>query len=60
MMLKSLEIAVLATGGELLSGELSDSNSASIARHLAGIGLSLNEVRVVGDREADIADALLQ
>jgi competence/damage-inducible protein CinA-like protein len=56
----TLDIAVLATGTELLSGELSDSNSAAIARALASIGLSLREIRVVGDREQDIAEALLQ
>jgi competence/damage-inducible protein CinA-like protein len=53
-------IAVLATGTELLSGELSDSNSAVIARQLAGVGLQLAEVRVVGDSEADISAALKQ
>ncbi|HKI51479.1 MAG TPA: competence/damage-inducible protein A [Geothermobacteraceae bacterium] len=53
-------IAVLATGTELLSGELSDSNSAVIARQLARVGLQLAEVRVVGDSEADISAALQQ
>lgn len=53
-------VAVLATGSELLSGELSDSNGAVIARQLAGIGLALSEIRVVGDGESEIADALQQ
>lgn len=55
-----LTVAVLATGNELLSGETIDSNSAVIARQLASIGLSLAEIRVVGDREAEIATALRQ
>jgi nicotinamide-nucleotide amidase len=54
------DIAVLATGSELLSGELSDSNSAAIARALASVGLALREIRVVGDAEQDIAEALQQ
>lgn len=56
----AVTIAVLATGSELLSGELSEGNAAIIARQLAGIGLSLSEIRVVGDREAEIAEALQQ
>jgi len=55
-----LSIAVLATGDELLSGELSDTNSATIARELAGHGLALQRVMVVGDREPLIAEALDQ
>lgn len=56
----TLTIAVLATGEELLSGELSDTNSAVIARELAAHGLALQQVRVVGDREQSIAAALDQ
>jgi len=60
MIFPPLDIAVLATGSELLSGELSDTNSAAIARCLAGRGLGLKRVLVVGDREADIAEALAE
>jgi len=55
-----LQLAVLATGDELLSGELSDTNSAAIARELAGCGLAVQQVRIVGDREEQIAAALDQ
>lgn len=55
-----LKIAVLATGSELLSGERSDTNSARIARLLGSAGFRLSEVRVVDDREEEIARALAE
>jgi len=53
-----LEIAVLAIGDELISGEISDTNTARIANLLRGRGFVVREARCVGDDEARIATAL--
>src|SRR5215472_17354686 len=50
--------AVLVIGDEILSGRTQDTNSNTIARFLAAMGIDLNEVRVVGDVEAEIVTAL--
>jgi nicotinamide-nucleotide amidase len=50
--------ALLAVGDELLSGAQADSNSAWLARQLAGLGFTVLSVELVGDEEADIAAAL--
>jgi molybdenum cofactor synthesis domain-containing protein len=50
--------AVLIIGNEILSGRTEDTNSTTIARFLAPLGIELREIRVVGDVEADIVAAL--
>jgi molybdenum cofactor synthesis domain-containing protein len=50
--------AVLVIGDEILSGRTQDTNSGTIARFLAPLGVALREVRVVGDAEAEIIAAL--
>jgi molybdenum cofactor synthesis domain-containing protein len=50
--------AVLIIGDEILSGRTADRNINLIARHLAPVGISLREVRVVADDEADIVAAV--
>ncbi|MBE0597097.1 MAG: CinA family nicotinamide mononucleotide deamidase-related protein, partial [Desulfuromonadales bacterium] len=55
----SLKISVLAIGTELLSGELSDTNTACIARILGADGYELRESLTVADVESDIEEALL-
>src|SRR3954467_3933039 len=50
--------AVLVIGDEILSGRTQDSNSNTIARFLAELGIDLKEVRVVGDVETEIVAAL--
>jgi molybdenum cofactor synthesis domain-containing protein len=50
--------AVLVIGDEILSGRTQDTNSNTIARFLAAMGIDLKEVRVVGDVEAEIVAAL--
>ncbi|HUE64009.1 MAG TPA: molybdopterin-binding protein [Rhizomicrobium sp.] len=50
--------AILAIGDEILSGRTQDTNSNTIARFLASMGIDLKEVRVVGDVEAEIVPAL--
>jgi len=50
--------AVLVIGDEILSGRTKDKNIGYIAEYLTGIGIDLTEVRVVGDDEAAIIEAV--
>jgi nicotinamide-nucleotide amidase len=54
------DIAVLTIGDELLSGELPDTNTATIGRLLGAHGYALREALTVGDVEDDIQGALQQ
>ncbi len=49
---------ILVIGDEILSGRTKDKNIGYIAEYLTNIGIDLREVRVVGDDEAAIVDAL--
>ena len=49
---------IIATGSELLLGEIVDTNSAFIARRLREIGLNLFYKTIVGDNEARMIEAL--
>ncbi|HEU5101170.1 MAG TPA: CinA family nicotinamide mononucleotide deamidase-related protein [Roseiflexaceae bacterium] len=49
---------IIAIGSELLLGETIDTNSAYLARQLAGIGIGLFRKTVVGDNEERIAAAI--
>jgi nicotinamide-nucleotide amidase len=51
---------VIAIGTELLLGEISDTNSAHIARRLREVGLDLWWMSAVGDNEARIAELVNQ
>ncbi len=50
--------AVLVIGDEILSGRTKDKNIGFIADTLADIGIDLMEVRIVGDTEAVIVEAV--
>ena len=50
--------AVLVIGDEILSGRTQDTNTNTIARFLAALGVDLKEVRVVADVEDEIVAAL--
>ena len=50
--------ALLLIGGKILSGRTKDQNINYIAEYLAAVGINLREVRVVGDEERAIIDAL--
>ncbi len=52
--------AILLIGDELLSGKIRDENGHFLARLLRRRGIRLVEIAVVGDRIADIGDALLR
>jgi molybdopterin-biosynthesis enzyme MoeA-like protein len=45
-------------GGKILSGRTKDQNIDYIAEYLTAVGINLREVRVVGDEERAIIDAL--
>ncbi|MHA6780869.1 competence/damage-inducible protein A [Pseudonocardia saturnea] len=50
--------AVVVTGSELLTGAISDKNGPWVAQALGELGFEVSHVLVVGDRPADLADAL--
>src|SRR6266567_4384701 len=50
--------ALLVIGGKILSGRTKDQNIGYIAEYLTALGINLKEVRVVGDEEAAIVEAL--
>jgi molybdopterin-biosynthesis enzyme MoeA-like protein len=50
--------ALLVIGGKILSGRTKDQNIGYIAENLTAVGIDLKEVRVIGDEESAIVDAL--
>jgi molybdenum cofactor synthesis domain-containing protein len=50
--------ALLVIGDKILSGRTKDKNIGYIAEYLTALGIDLMEVRVVGDEEMPIVDAL--
>ena len=50
--------ALLVIGNKILSGRTKDKNIGYIAEYLTALGIDLREVRVVGDEETAIVDAL--
>jgi molybdenum cofactor synthesis domain-containing protein len=55
---ETVTAAVLVIGDEILSGRTKDKNIGYIAEYLTTIGIDLREVRVVGDGEAAIVEAV--
>jgi molybdopterin-biosynthesis enzyme MoeA-like protein len=49
---------LLVIGGKILSGRAKDQNVGYIAEYLTALGIDLKEVRVVGNEERAIVDAL--
>ena len=50
--------ALLVIGGKILSGRTKDQNIGYVAEYLTAVCVDLKEVRVVGDEERAIVDAL--
>jgi len=50
--------ALLVIGDKILSGRTRDKNIGYIAEYLSALGIDLKEVRVVGNEERAIVDAL--
>jgi hypothetical protein len=55
---EAVTAALLVIGGKILSGRTKDQNIGYIAEYLTAVGIDLNEVRVVGDEERAIVDAI--
>jgi molybdenum cofactor synthesis domain-containing protein len=55
---ESVTAALLVIGNEILSGRTKDKNIGYIAEYLTALGIDLEEVRVVGDEEAMIVQAV--
>ncbi len=55
---KTITAAVVVIGDEILSGRTKDQNIGVIADHLTAIGIQLREVRIVGDDETEIVEAV--
>ena len=53
-----ISAALLVIGGKILSGRTKDQNIGYVAEYLTAVGIDLKEVRVVGDEEKAIIDAL--
>lgn len=53
-----MDISIIAIGDELLIGQVVDTNSGDIARHIAPEGWSVADVQVVADKPADIRRAI--
>jgi molybdenum cofactor synthesis domain-containing protein len=51
--------SLLIIGDEILSGRTADQNLNFLAKNLTNIGINLKEVRVVGDCEPEIIEAVL-
>jgi nicotinamide-nucleotide amidase len=50
--------AVVVTGSELVTGVIADANGPWLADELTGLGFEVAHLLVVGDRPADLAEAL--
>jgi molybdenum cofactor synthesis domain-containing protein len=50
--------AILVIGDEILSGRTKDKNIGWIAEHCTNIGIQVREVRVIGDFESEIVEAV--
>src|SRR5258705_5547901 len=55
---EAVTAALLVIGSKILSGRTKDQNIGYIAQYLTALGIDLKEVRVVGDEERAIVDAL--
>src|SRR5437899_3674037 len=50
--------ALLVIGDEILSGRTKDKNIGYVAEYLTALGIDLKEVRIVGDEEGSIIEAV--
>jgi nicotinamide-nucleotide amidase len=53
--MKQLNVQLLLTGNELMSGDIVDSNSAMIAQHLKPLGLEISRKVTLGDDQDKLA-----
>ena len=55
---EAVTAALLVIGGKILSGRTKDQNIGYVAEYLTALGMHLAEVRVIGDEETAIVDAV--
>jgi molybdopterin biosynthesis enzyme MoaB len=55
---ETITAALLVIGDKILSGRTKDQNIGYVAEYLTALGMHLAEVRVVGDEETAIVDAV--
>ena len=55
---ETITAAILVIGDEILSGRTKDKNIGWIAEHCGNIGIQVREVRIVGDFENEIVEAV--
>ena len=55
---EAITAALLVIGDKILSGRTKDQNIDYVAEHLTALGMHLAEVRVIGDEETAIVDAV--
>lgn len=53
-----MQVSVIVIGDELLLGQVTDTNSGEIARHIAPYGWEVNDVQTVGDEAHEIRRAI--
>lgn len=53
-----MNVSIIAIGDELLIGQVTDTNSGDIARHISPYGWRVNDVQVVGDNADEILRAI--
>ncbi|MCM1076669.1 MAG: CinA family nicotinamide mononucleotide deamidase-related protein [Bacteroides sp.] len=53
-----MQLSVIVIGDELLLGQVTDTNSGEIARHIAPYGWEVNDVQAVGDEAHEIRRAI--
>lgn len=53
-----MNVALLSIGDEIVFGEIADTNAAFIAQRLYDVGIKVVRHLAVGDREADIVEAM--
>lgn len=53
-----MDISIIVIGDELLIGQVTDTNSGWIARHVNPLGWNVKSVKVIGDNETEIIKAI--
>ena len=55
---KEFTSAILIIGNEILSGRTVDKNTSFIAKWLGNLGIGVEEVRIIADKEDAIIDSI--
>ena len=55
---KPVRASIVVTGTEVITGTIEDKNGPWISKELAGLGVEVSHILIVGDRVEDLEDAL--